>query len=354
MAEKLINPLLKVVNKQSNMINPYMFAPDNVIKVTCTPTANFGVGIAVYFASGTITIDWKDGSAPQNFTSSTEIVHTYVSAGTYIAEISGDILNITQFKADNARLTNIQNFKTGALTYLSLNNNLFTGILDLSNCKIGVNCQLFIHTLGSVTKIILPTANIANGNIIRVRAYANIYLTEIENLNRFPISGEFMIETNTSMQIPVFSSNGNTYITYLTAYGCAFSGTLDLSNVPVYGNMEIYNMTGLTGITFKSSGNYRIAGFKFYGNNLGYVNFAGKGFVFDANNCFLQLQNNNMSAEIVNHILVDLNSIALTGYTGRVINIGGSNADPDNSSGGYDGLAAKAALEGKGFTVTIT
>jgi hypothetical protein len=353
MAEKLINPLLKVVNKQSNMINPYMFAPDNVIKVTCTPTANFGVGIAVYFASGTITIDWKDGSAPQNFTNTVEIVHTYVSAGTYIAEISGDILNITQFKADNARLTNIQNFKTGALTYLSINNNLFTGILDLSNCKIGTNCQIFANT-NNFTKLILPPINVSGGNIQRIRIYACQYLTEIENLNKYGISGEIWLNDCSNLNKPNFASSGNTYVTNFIAYGCAFSGTLDLSNVPVYGTMEIYNMTGLTGITFKSSGNYRIAGFKLYGNNLGYVNFAGKGFVFDANNCFLQLQNNNMSVDVVNHILSDLDSIAVAGYTGRVINIGGSNADPDNSSGGYDGLAAKAALEGKGFTVTIT
>ena len=34
-----------------------------------------------------------------------------------------------------------------------------------------------------------------------------------------------------------------------------------------------------------------------------------------------------------------------------VINVRGTNAAPDGSSGGYDGLTAKANLIAKGFTV---
>jgi hypothetical protein len=66
-----------------------------------------------------------------------------------------------------------------------------------------------------------------------------------------------------------------------------------------------------------------------------------------------------MAVADVNHILVDLYSLVSGepgggSYTGRVINIGGTNADPDSSSGGYNGTAAKTSLEGKGITVTIT
>lgn len=42
------------------------------------------------------------------------------------------------------------------------------------------------------------------------------------------------------------------------------------------------------------------------------------------------------------------------GYASRSINIGGTNADPDTTSGGYNGTAARTSLQGKGFTVTIT
>lgn len=34
--------------------------------------------------------------------------------------------------------------------------------------------------------------------------------------------------------------------------------------------------------------------------------------------------------------------------------IGGTNADPDTTSGGYNGTAARNSLITKGFTVTIT
>lgn len=81
--------------------------------------------------------------------------------------------------------------------------------------------------------------------------------------------------------------------------------------------------------------------------------FAIGGMHMNGNNSTLLINNNNMSVADVNHILYDLDSTSASGYTGRVINIGGTNADPDSSSGGYDGLAAKAALEGKGFTITI-
>ncbi|MCJ7802748.1 MAG: hypothetical protein MUP82_10375 [Candidatus Marinimicrobia bacterium] len=38
-------------------------------------------------------------------------------------------------------------------------------------------------------------------------------------------------------------------------------------------------------------------------------------------------------------------------YTGRFINIAGTNAAPDGTSGGFDGLTAKTNLQGKGFAV---
>jgi hypothetical protein len=63
-----------------------------------------------------------------------------------------------------------------------------------------------------------------------------------------------------------------------------------------------------------------------------------------------------MTAAEVNHILVDLaNLVSGEGvggdYTGRRIYMYGTNAAPDSSSGGYDGLTAKANLQAKGITV---
>ena len=63
------------------------------------------------------------------------------------------------------------------------------------------------------------------------------------------------------------------------------------------------------------------------------------------------LTGNGMTVAEVNKTLVDLDSNAVGGYTYRYIDIS-NNAAPDSSSGGYDGLAAKASLQAKGFTVT--
>lgn len=58
-----------------------------------------------------------------------------------------------------------------------------------------------------------------------------------------------------------------------------------------------------------------------------------------------------MTAAVVNKILADLDAISVAGYTSRSITINGTNAAPDSSSGGFDGLAAKASLQAKAFTV---
>jgi hypothetical protein len=403
MAEKLINPLLKVVNKQSNMINPYMIAPDNVIKVTCTPTAGFGVGITVFFASGTITIDWKDGSAPQNFTHAVEIIHTYVNAGTYIAEISGDLANIIRFVADTCRITNLY-FPpiTINLTYLQLENNLLAGILNLQSVKISSNV-LNLYNNPYLQSILFDNSS---APIALTRLYQCGFVGTLD-LSKLKIKGTVQIHTNpymtniafgtgnekvTNMEIRnnqslsgtvdfsnvsvgsyfycrvcpnvtgiVFASSGNSILTNCEMHSCNYS-SIDLSNVPIGGassQLYFYSNSNLVSIIFASSGNSTLKDFRAYSCNLDYINLASGGFNLNSNSCNIQIQNNSMIAADVNHILVDLYSLvsgegAGGSYTGRVINIGGTNSDPNNSSGGYDGLAAKAALEGKGFTVTIT
>ena len=71
----------------------------------------------------------------------------------------------------------------------------------------------------------------------------------------------------------------------------------------------------------------------------------------------IELQNNNMSAADVNHILVDFATIATNNHprwSEITLNIGGTNAAPDSSSGGYDGLAAITTLTGSPYNWIIT
>lgn len=68
------------------------------------------------------------------------------------------------------------------------------------------------------------------------------------------------------------------------------------------------------------------------------------------NNITITIQGNGMTAAAVNETLVDLDG---TGWTGGTIFIGGTNASPDTTSGGFNGSAAKTSLEGKAWTVNV-
>jgi len=91
-----------------------------------------------------------------------------------------------------------------------------------------------------------------------------------------------------------------------------------------------------------------------YHSNLGYVDFKTMPNALNVNLSTIAASNCNWSAAIVNQVLHELNLGAISGFTGRAIDIGGNNADPDTASGGYNGVTAMNALISKGITVNIT
>jgi hypothetical protein len=389
--------LLDRRNDRMFIIDQYKYG-SNVIKVTMTPTAGFVAGINLTFSSGTITIDWKDGSAPENFTSGTEKTHTYTNAGTYIAEISGDIINITKFIADSCRITKIENLKTGLLTSFDIQSNLYSGVLNMSLAPISAmfNCRS-----NYITSIQFATSG--NGLLTYFDCRSN-NLTTLDFTN-VPVSGSMSVSTNSNLISITFASSGNQGLYNFAALNCDLR-TLDFTNVPIgryptyysafyirsnlnfesitfasSGNgtfnefeitstkitsldlnavgisilyyLTVFNNSYLSSITFYSSNNGTLTRCWLNGNDVGYVDLTKSNFSLNINNSTIRLQDNNLSTSEVNHFLVDLDSISLSGYTGRTIDISGTNDSPDSFSGGYDGLAAKASLEGKGFTVTL-
>jgi len=369
----------------------------DAILITMTPTVLFTAGINLTFASGTLTIDWKDGSTPENFVSGVELTHQYVSAGTYIAEITGDLTNITAFVADNCKITGIANLKTGLLTNFTINNNLYSGGLDMSLAPI--SGRLWTYTNSGLTGITFASSG--NAIITDTRLYScNFSTLDFTNV---PLSGRFECQSNSGLTGITFANSGNAKFTLTRMYSCNLTGTLDLSNNPVGGTVQIYSnpnltditfassgntiilnfslasndLTGtldlsnvpvgttvqinsnsnLTGITFASSGNGNIFGFLFISNSLNYVDFTNLSFAII--NGSLRLENNSMAVADVNHELVDLYSLvsgegAGGDYTGRTIRIDGTNAAPDSSSGGYNGTQAIIDLTAKGITVTTS
>lgn len=400
-------PQFKDINKMY-VINQYLEpAESNKILITMTPTAGFTAGITLFFASGTLSIDWKDGSASENFTSNVELTHTYSIAGTYIAEITGDFEQITKFYADTSRITSIDNLQTGLLTDIRIQSNLLsgtldlskatisglfncnsnpnltgitfassgnsmlnffhfascnlTGTLDLSNVPIGTGSGCYIYGWSNPNLTGITFASSGNGTVQQILLYS-CNLTGTLDLSNLSLANSctFYCYSNPNLTGITFASSGNGNIIYFQNYSCNLTGTLDLSNVPIGGTNGIFNIysnPNLTGVTFASSGNGQIKNCGLYSCSLGYINLAAPNFNISVNSGYRNLKDNNMTASEVNQILETIYTLVSSepsggSYIGRYVNISGSNAAPDSSSGGYDGLTAKTNLQSKGFTVT--
>ena len=133
--------------------------------------------------------------------------------------------------------------------------------------------------------------------------------------------------------------------------------TIDHNSMTLYQIQRLDHCNNLTSIDYTGVINNGVSRINIYSNpNLGYVDLTGPTAPFPERNDFdLDAKDNGWSAAIVNHMLVDMNSVSTNAYTGRGIDLGGvndPNAAPDATSGGYDGLAAVADLvNNKGFVV---
>lgn len=142
------------------------------------------------------------------------------------------------------------------------------------------------------------------------------------------------------------------------------SGITSTGSIRMYGNVLLTDILFPTVTTYLRNGTNSETGSALALSlcDLNYVDFnplSGVTFIsgITQSNPRIQLNDNAMSAGDVNHILDDFKTIATNNPTGWVninLNIGGTNTDPDSSSGGYDGLAAIATLTGSPYNWTIT
>ena len=214
-------------------------------------------------------------------------------------------------------------------------------------------------------------------NFSRYFAYG-CNLTGNLNLPLSGLGGEFWVNANTGLTSITHVTSSRNFSRYL-AYGCNLTGTLDLSPLTKLGGpssgisigvVSTYSNPNLTNIIlpnttqfFRNSSNSENNGaFVLYSCNFDYIDFkplSGATFLTGATNGNprISLRDNGMIADDVNHILVDFSGNATynpTGWSNINLNIGGTNTDPDSSSGGYDGLAAISFLTGSPYNWTIT
>lgn len=226
--------------------------------------------------------------------------------------------------------------------------------LDFSNCGISETLNLtkfkniskyYLHT-NNLTSLILPNSTSV---ISHFYAYSNPALTSL-NLRRLTgLGGDIRLYSNNNMSTLTLPNSSKVISTFY-AYSNPSLSSLNLSGLTgLGGDIRLYSNNSLTSIILPVS-TQRILKFQAYGcSNLGYVNFnplSGS----SSSGITMLLDNNNWSSAIVNHVLVDLDQI---GWTGGTLFIGGNNASPDETSGGYNGTQARINLELKYWGVSI-
>lgn len=276
--------------------------------------------------------------------------------------------------AQNFNLTGITNpvSNTTFTRYEAWSCNLI-GNLDLSMLT-GLGGNLSLQNNTNLTGVTLPVSSkvfnrftISNSNLKN-----NLVITGLTNLG-----GNFGVNSNSSLTGITHTATTINFTNY-NVNNCNIIGTHDITMLSNLGGasttfpcqVTFYSNPNLTDILFPvSTGYFRNifnnepnGAFGLYSCNLDYVDFkplSGTTLISGATQGppRISLRDNGMSATDVNHILVDFSGNTTSnpsGWSNVNLNIGGTNADPDSSSGGYDGIAAISFLTGSPYNWIIT
>tara|TARA_R100001594_G_scaffold24016_4_gene47026 strand:- start:319 stop:1671 length:1353 start_codon:yes stop_codon:yes gene_type:complete len=238
-----------------------------------------------------------------------------------------------------------------------------SGTIDLSNHTITANAEINLTSKTSpsipvttYSTLIWPTTTLT-GNIGDLRLQgSNLTSLDFSSIN---------IYNNTGSSFEIWTHDSLTSIVQPSVTQGQYLGKFDLRYLPLITSLNISNLSVnlnfllihdcdvLATLTMPSNplGTFDLVRVSFC-PLLGYIDITTMPKCSDKDNCDIQLQSNSWTTAIVNQVLVDLDTISSGGYIGRQITIDGTNAAPDGTSGGYDGLTAKANLITKGFTVT--
>lgn len=250
----------------------------------------------------------------------------------------------------NAGLTGITNpTSSGYFTeYLAYNCDL-TGVLDMSGLSGGVR-NLQLQNNANLTGLTLAATitQPADGIVFRVEDCNLTGALDLSAMVR--LGGIVWLNNNPNLTGVTFPSS-TVQINDLDLSGCGLTGTIDVSPLNLASEVSFQNNTVLTAITNPSNSNtfsvYTCSGC----SALGFVDMTPLSGLFDSASCNSNFFNCGMTAAEVNEMLVDYDTNSSGAISGRILTLTGTNAAPDATSGGFDGLAAKASLISKGYTV---
>ena len=216
--------------------------------------------------------------------------------------------------------------------------------------------------------------NTTSTQLIQYWAYQCNLMGELD-VSMFPSLMQFFNVSENGNLTSILHTGSTEDIDGYVVFDCDLTGTLDVSMLTTLGSFGgthfwTYGNDNLTNISFPlTTGKFAdyeptVTGraFALHSCDLGYVNFLPlSGASMEVDSTFgasIGLQDNAMTTEEVNHILVDFSGMSNTynpaGWAGVTLDISGTNAAPDNSSGGYDGLAAIVSLTGASNNWNIT
>lgn len=268
------------------------------------------------------------------------------------------------------------NYNLTGLTIPTSNTNTFNqfwidacninGRVDLSGYT-GLGGQINLSNNPLITGFTFPVSsqNISSFFIGNNGFTHDLILTGLTGLG-----GQVQIDNVDSANILFPNSSNN--ITFFNLNVCPFVTNIDLSPLSGFGgNIILQGNTGVTSYNFPSSPNV-ITSLGINSNtsitslDLSTLTIQSGSNILLSDNSNLssiilpgaylgpvtswQLENCALTTASVNYVL---DFIDTKGWTGGILNLGGTgNSAPDGSSGGYDGTAAKANLITKSWTVT--
>lgn len=245
---------------------------------------------------------------------------------------------------------------TCIITSIDLNNDNIVGTVDLSNSAFNSLTSIYFQTNLLLTNFVAPVAN--NANILALSMYSTgLTSLDLSIFSKFASSAIIYLHQNSSLQSLIFAASITGTISNLTIYSTGLIGVLNVSMFTAFiaagAYFDLYSNPAITSIifgsnilgTFKTIRCYDTPGC-----------FSPLAFATPMNiaSSFVGANNKGWSAAQVNQFLHEINTLVSSGISGRSINISGTNAAPDRSSGGYDGIAEKAAIVAKGIFVTAT
>lgn len=218
------------------------------ISITLDMSTPSVAGFNLTFASGNLFMDWDDGGGLIPFVSGVELLKTYVTPGTKNIKISGDLINIVIFLADNSKITGIANLKTG-VSQFDLSNNLISGILNMATVLIKE--ILIVSNNTALTGI----NHAVSGNLItQIYRIDNTGINGTHDLSNNPIEGQLFGFNCPALTGFTFAPSGNGMLTDTRLSNSGFI-IVDLSGINISGRLWADSMASATSLILASSGN---------------------------------------------------------------------------------------------------